>query len=178
MKNAAALLIALLALACSPKKQETTTSTTADSLGTAVDTVLATTPAQPSLAFTSVDGWAVNARVSLTDSINYFLLGTQEQFDQKFARDKQVAEPVNPDFLINWVIGVATKSSNRKAHITLEKVETGDGSIDIYLTITRASPGQSMGSVSSVYAIERRDGFPVMQFYVNGKKDKSLVLVM
>jgi hypothetical protein len=169
------IVLGLLASACSPKKQETETENV-DSVG--VDSVLATTPAQPSLAFTSADGWEVNSRVDLPDSVNYFLMGTREEFNTKFGPSKTVAEPVNPDFLINWVIGVVTKPSNRPSHITLEKVETGNSSIDIFLTITHAEPGPNKVSASSVYALERRDGFPVMQFYVNGKKDKSLVLVM
>lgn len=173
MRNITVVILGLLAIACSPKKQEAAT-TPVDSVG--ADTVLATTPAQPDLAFTSVDGWAVSSRVDLPDSVNYFLMGTKEEFSEKFG--KNVVEPVNPDFLINWVVAIATKPSNRPTHITLEKVETGQSSIDVYLTITHALPSQGNVSASSVYAIERRDGFPVMQFYVNGKKDKSLVLVM
>lgn len=168
------LFLCLLALACSPKKQETV-SQPIDTV--AVDTVLATAPAKPVLAFSSVDGWAVNNKVGLPDSVNYFLLGTQEEFDQKFGRDKNVADPIAPDFLINWIIAAATKSSNRPTNITLEKVETGDGTIDVYLTISRAAAGQAKSSATGVYAIERRDGFPVMQFYVNGKRDKALVMV-
>jgi hypothetical protein len=182
MRTAAALLFGLLAFACSPKKQETAT-TPVDTVG--VDTVLATTPAAPLLAFDALSGFTVRKGFETPDSVNYQIISSQEALNLAFTQDKNTPAP---DFIINYVLAVACNPTPRATTITLEKVETGENSINVFLNITRGAPiprdassGQATGVVatpSAIFAIERREGYPVMQFFVNGKKDKSLVLVM
>lgn len=171
MRTAAALFLGLLTIACSPKKQETTTMP-ADSLG--VDTVLATTPAAPILAFDALSGFTVKKGFETPDSVNYLMISSQEALDLAFTWDKNTSEP---DFIINYVLAVACKPTPLATTIILEKVETGESSINVFLNITRGE-ASAVTTPSAIFAIERREGYPVMQFYVNGKKDKSLVLVM
>lgn len=160
----------LLWSACSTKKPETA-APPADS--TTIDSVLATTPAPALLAFAPVDGFAAARGLATPDSINYFLLNNQEDLEKSFS--SATAPP--PDFIINYVIGVAGQPTTRTTAITLDKVVTAEYSIDVYLTLTRGESGKSSVKPVQLFAIEKREGYPVMQFYVNGKKDKALVLV-
>jgi hypothetical protein len=171
MRTAAALFLGFLAFACSPKKQETANAPV-DSVG--VDTVLATKPAAPLLAFEALSGFAAKKGFETPDSVNYLMLSNQEALDLAFTWDKSTPAP---DFIINYVLAVACKPTTIATTITLEQVETGESSINVFLNITRGATGPS-NTPSAIFAIERREGYPVMQFYVNGKKDKSLVLVM
>lgn len=173
MKILPLLIMTLLAAACSTKKSETT-APAADSLATA-DSVLATSPANPSLAFSAIDGFSLNPKQSVTDSVDFLLIGNQEQFDQAFVAGAK--ETPAPDFIINYVIGVVCKPTALATTIGLEKVETGGSTIDVYVTLTRGAAGARKSSPSQLFAIERREGYPVMQFYVNGRKSRALVLV-
>lgn len=165
------LFITLAVLtACSTKKAETT-STAVDS--TAVDSVLATTRANALLAYDAIPGFSANPKVAVPDSLNYFLIGSQEQLDLAFAATPGTPAP---DFIINYIVGVVGQPSAYATTIAMEKVETGESSIDVYLTVTRGEKGKST-KPGQLFAIERREGYPVMQFYVNGKKDRALVLV-
>lgn len=173
MRPVLLLLLTLIAAACSTKKAETTVAPT-DSLANA-DSVLATSRANPSLAFSALEGFSLNTGQTVTDSVDFLLIGNGDQFNQAFAAD--VKGTLAPDFIINYVIGVVCKPTATATTIGLEKVETGESTIDVYITLTRGSTGNTKRSPSQLFAIERREGYPVMQFYVNGKKSKALVLV-
>ncbi len=170
MKKLFGILFAMaILLACSTKKTETV-STSVDT--TAVDSVIATTPAQSALAFSSLNGFSVKAGTPLPDSTNYFLLGSQEQLNQYFSSGSD-----SPDFIINYIVAAVLAPTQRTTSISIDKAVTGDSSLDIYLTVTRGADDGKKVSPVQMFAIERREGYPVMQFYVNGKKDKALVLV-
>jgi hypothetical protein len=166
------LLLALSLQFCSTKKTETT-EVASDTV--TVDSTLATTPASPQLAFSPFDGFTVDTKLALPDSVNYFLLANQDDLASRFGTTS--AATGNPDFLINYVIGVACKPSTTLTTIVLDKVETGESTINVYLTIQRGEQQKTSAKAAGVFAIERRDGFPVMQFFVNGRKDKAIVLV-
>lgn len=165
------LALSLPFLSCSTKKAETT-SAPADSV--VVDSVLATTPASAMLAYSPIEGFSANNKLELPDSVNYFLLSNEEELNLRFGRDQTIA---TPDFIINYVVGVVGQPSKQTATIAIDKVRTGDSSLDVYLTITRGETGKVQQTPSALFAIERREGYPVIQFYVNGKKDKALVVV-
>lgn len=165
------LVLSLTFWSCSTKKTETTTAP-ADSV--VVDSVLATTPAPAMLAYSPIEGFSANKRLELADSVNYFLLSNEEELNQRFGHDQTTA---TPDFIINYVVGVIGQPSKQTTTIAIDKVQTGDSSLDVYLTITRGENGKVQQTPSALFAIERREGYPVMQFYVNGKKDKALVVV-
>ena len=165
------LLLALtLWLSCAPKKTETE-APPADS--TAIDSVLATMPAPALLAFAPADGFMAAKGLKTQDSVNYFLLNNPEDLQRSFAATGGDA----PDFIINYVIGVACQPTVRATVISLDKVITAESSIDVYLNITRGATEKTSSIPVQLFAIEKREGYPVMQFYVNGKKDKALVLV-
>lgn len=164
-------LALLLWCSCTPRKTETTTVPPADSV--AIDSVLATTPAPALLAYAPIDGFTAAKGLQTPDSVNYYLLNNQDDLQKSFAP----TGAATPDFIINYVIGIACQPTTRATSITLEKVLTADSSIDVYLNITHGEAGKSSTKPAQLFAIEKREGYPVMQFYVNGKKDKALVLV-
>jgi hypothetical protein len=165
-------LALLLWISCNPRKTETAT-TTAPADSVAIDSVLATTPAPAMLAFAPIDGFTAAKGLQTPDSINYFLLNNPDELQKSFVS----ASSATPDFIINYVIGVACQATPRATTITLDKVATAESSIDVYLNIIRGDAGKSSTKPAQLFAIEKREGYPVMQFYVNGKKDKALVLV-
>lgn len=164
-------LALLLWISCTPRKTETTTEPTADSV--AIDSVLATTPAPALLAYAPVEGFTSAKGLQTPDSVNYYLLNNQDDLLKSFAS----TGAAYPDFIINYVIGVACQATPRSTTITLDKVVTSESTIDVYLNITRGEVAKSSIKPAQLFAIEKREGYPVMQFYVNGKKDKALVLV-
>ena len=164
------LLFTMTLIQCSPKKTETSQSTT-DSV--AVDSVLATSPAPSLLAFSPIEGFVLDNTFVLTDTINCFLVSTQQELNMKFG-----TSPGNPDFLINYIVGVACKPTTELTTIVMDKVETGTETIDVYLTIQRGARQKRLSKPAQLFAIERRDGYLMMQFYVNGKKDKALLLAL
>ena len=110
---------------------------------------------------------------ALADSVNYYIFSSAEGMKGKFA---STAADASPDFLINYVVGVACKPTTALTTITMDKVEIGPESIDIYLTIQYGEQQKSLTRPAHLFAIERRDGYEQMQFYVNGRKDKVLML--
>ncbi len=174
MKNTVCLLLLAISLTnCSTKKTETTESpTAADS--DVVDTVEVTTPANPSLAFSPLDGFAPVNKLALDDSVNYYIFSSTEGMKGIFA---STAADANPDFLINYVVGLACKPTTALTTITMDKVEIGPESIDVYVTIQYGEQQKSVTRPARLFAIERRDGYSKMQFYVNGKKGNMLLLL-
>lgn len=162
------IVLLLITASCGTKKTETTTSPI-DSI--VVDSALATTPAPALLAFGAIEGFTANNTLDLPDSVNYFLPGNADQLSKFFIGAE------SPDFIINYVVAVVCKPTRLATTIAMDKVITGESSIDIYLTIVRGEAGAKTYRPTQLFAIERREGYPVMQFYVNGKKDKALVLV-
>jgi len=163
----------LFTAACTTKKIETAAAT-ADSV--AIDSAIANTPAPALLAFGTVEGYRAKKSLLLPDSTNYFHLVSAEDLDQRFTRDKN--DPATaPDFIINYVVALACAPDRRATTIAVDKVITNENSIDVYLTVVRGEAGKSATAAVHLFVIERREGYPVMQFYVNGKKDKAMVLV-
>ena len=163
-------------LSCTTKKTET--ASTLDS--TAVDsTILATTPAPANLAFNPLAGFSLSNSMTLTDSTNYFLLESQEELNKKFSMDKTSGtEIVMPDFTINFNVAVACAPTTKLTTIVMDSVEARDQTISVYLNIRRGAEQKVLSKPAQVFAIERRSGFSNLQFFVNGKLDKAIVLPM
>lgn len=174
MRAHALLFILAVFSTCSTKKADTS-SASVDS--TAVDSTLATTPAPARLAFGEIAGYAVKKGADLPDSTNYFLLGNNQELDKSFSRSGKADPSGDLDFIINYVVAVACSPTRNVTTIKIEKVLTGESTLDVYLNITRGEVGKDILRPAQVFAIERREGYPVMQFFVNGRKDKALVLV-
>jgi len=176
MKKIIQLFIVLvLAGSCNPKKTETTG--VADSL-TMDSSVLATQPAPSALAFSPISGFFVNNKFTFKDSVNYFLLASQEELKEKFDTDKKSAtEVVNPDFIINYVVAVACAPTQNLVTIVMDKVEVVDKEINVYLNIQYGAKQDFLARPSRIFAIERRDGMIDIQFWVNGKKDQAVMLM-
>jgi hypothetical protein len=155
--------------ACGTKTSESTTGT-ADSV--AVDSVLADTPAPSLLAFSPMTGYSVKNTVSLSDSVTFLFLASQEDLDKQFAADPAVAKP---DFVINYNVAVICLPSRKATTIVVDKVELGDA-INVYLTISRGAQQPMASKAAQLFAIERRDGYGSIRFYVNGKESGGIML--
>ena len=171
------IALALFAmLSCTTKKTETAgplDSVAADS------SILATSPAPPDLAFNPIPGFYLNNSLKLADSTNYFLLGSQEELNKILGMNKAAgAEIVAPDFTINYNVAVACSSTKKLTTILMDSVEARDQTISIYLTIRRGEAQKVLSKPTQLFAIERRSGFSNLQFFVNGKLDKAIVLPM
>jgi hypothetical protein len=174
MKNFLFILCgALLLASCSTKKSETTS--TADSLS--IQTDLADTPAPNALAFSPVGGFSYKGGEQ-ADTVDFLLINNQVDLESYFTVDKsRSADMTPPDFVINHVIAVVCLPSLHQPTIGLEKVEVGDGAINVYVTIQRGKEHTITAKAAQLFAIERRDGFTTLQFFVNGKKSKALMLI-
>lgn len=172
MKTLIVFALCSFLFACTPRKAETE-SAPVDSTGTDVD-ARAEAPAIATLAFDAVDGYHAKDQLDVSDSVNYFLIRNDDQLREVFGAGPDAD---TPDFIINYVIGVVRKANSRLATIDLDSVRASGSNIDVYLTVKQAGFGKAPVKVSHLFAIERREGYPVMQFYINGRKDKALVLV-
>ena len=167
LSGATTILSAFLLLnACGNVKTET--STTTDSV--AVE--LAETPAPALLAFSPMPGYTVSNTVALQDSVNFILLPRQEELDSKFNYDKGAPKP---DFVINYNFAVVCGASQLLTTIVLDKVEVADA-INVYLTITRGEKQKFAAKATQVFAVERREGYSTMQFFVNGRESGTVML--
>ncbi len=165
---------ALLASACAPKKTETAEVT--DSLK--MDSVIqADTPAPASLAFSLMPGYSAKNSVALADTVNFILLLNQQDIDKNFVLDKTAANAIaNPDFIINYNIGVICLPSLQMTTISVDKVDFVESTVNVYMNINRGEKQSIASKPAQIFAIERRDGVGTIQFYVNGKIDKSFFL--
>ena len=168
-------LLALMALlsACGTKTTESTTATDSISVDS---TVQADTPAPAILAFSQLAGYTVRNTVGLSDSVNFIFLSNQQELDKQFVADKASSTAFStPDFLINHTFAVVCLPSRQMTTIVLDKVELGDA-INVYLTIERGEMQAFTSKPAQVFSIEKRDGFSTMQFFVNGKESKAIML--
>ncbi len=166
--------IALLTIGCVTKKTET--KGVSDSLAVNSD-VLATQPAPATLAFDEISGFFLDNKLTFTDSVNYFLFNSQEELNKKFDSGKTPAsEVISPDFTINYVVAVACLPTQNLTTIVMDKVEINERDINVYLNIQQGEKQTFVSKPSRIFAIEKRDGYLAMQFFVNGKKDKAIML--
>jgi hypothetical protein len=172
-KQIVSLAAVVMLLSCSGPKQEKTDGI--DS--TNMTTELAVTEAPSSLAFAPIDGYAVTNTLGMKDSVNFVLLNSQADLDKDFVYNNGVAKSANPDFIINHIVAVATLPDFRQTTIRMEKVEIAHGEINVYVTVQRGKADAIPSKAAQLFAIERRDGFTTIQFWVNGVKGTALLLV-
>ncbi|HQQ98035.1 MAG TPA: hypothetical protein PLX35_12270 [Cyclobacteriaceae bacterium] len=164
---------AAVLISCSAPKQEQT-----EALDSAnMKTELAVTEAPPLLAFAPIDGYAVTNTFEMKDSVNFVLLNSEADLNKDFVYNKGDVSSASPDFVINHIVAVATLPDLRQTTIAMDKVEIANGEINVYVTVTRGQKGGTPSKAAQVFAIERRDGFTTVQFWVNGVKSTALLLV-
>ena len=165
------LIVTLFFTACGTRSTESTATT--DSLAMDSSSILADTPAPSILAFSPITGYTVNNTVGLQDSVNFIFLSNQQELDSKFVASSTTIG--KPDFVINYNLAIVCLPSKKMTTITVDKVELGDA-INVYLSIQRGAQQAFASKATQLVAIERRDGYGSMQFYVNGKEAGELIL--
>ena len=139
--------------------------------------VLADVPAPASLAYSLMPGYSARNTVALTDTVNFILLTNQEEIDKNFVLDKAATNVItSPDFIINHIVGIVCLPSQQATTMALDKVEVGVEAINVYVNIVRGEKQAIATKPAQLFAIEKRDGVGTIQFYVNGKIDKSFFL--
>jgi len=173
MKHLFFLLIVIISLSsCSNKKLETTE--VVDSVATDTTSLVAT-----QLAFSPLDNYFLKNTAQLPDSINFLIIANQSEFDNLFGAAKTATnEIIAPDFIINHTIAITTLPTNIKTTIEVEKVELGESTINVFAKITQGEKESATSTWAKVYAVEKRDGVTGMDFYLDGKMVKSLILPM
>lgn len=173
MKALPLVAATLLLSACGTKNTESTT--TADSLA-ADTTVLADTPAPALLAFSPISGYTVRNTAGLSDSVNFIFLASQQDLDKQFVSDPASPAALDkPDFVINYNVAIVCQPSRRMTTILMDKVELGDN-INVYLTIRRGEQQPTATKAAQLFAIERRDGYGSIRFFINGKESGAIML--
>src|SRR6478609_3993489 len=172
MKHLLFLLIIVITLSsCSNKKLETTE---------VVDSVATDTTSQAAavqLAFAPLDNYFLKNTAQLPDSINFLIIANQSEFDNLFGAAKTATNAITaPDFIINHTIAIATLPTNSKTTIEVEKVELGESTINVFAKITKGEKESATSTPARVFAVEKRDGVTGMDFYLDGKMVKSLML--
>lgn len=175
MKRILIMVMAASVLAACTSKQTDQTSPP-DSLATD-SSDLAAAPASSALSFSPLAGFSVNDKVKLEDTVSYFIFANADEMGQLFTPDKNV-RVAQPDFIINYIVGIAMQPTQALTTITLDKVVINDRDIDVYVNIQKGATQSAKTKPSQVFAIEKRDGYVGMQFYVNGRKDKAFILPM
>jgi hypothetical protein len=163
-------VVVIFLSSCRNKKLETTV---VDSVAT--DTTSQTAAVQ--LAFSPIENYFLKNTVQLPDSVNFLIIANQSEFDSLFGVAKTATNEITaPDFIINHTIAITTSPTNIKTTIELEKVELGESTINVFAKIVRGEKESATSTPAKVYAIEKRDGVTGMDFYLNGKVVKSLML--
>lgn len=172
MRNIISLLVAVAVLqACTGKKTETTE--TADSVQVDTTSALADQPAPASLAFDQIAGYTIKNTVALSDSVNVFLIADEDEFDKMFAADKG-ASPAKPDFLINYVIGIACLTTDRATTIVLDNVTVADA-IVASVTLKRGEKQSVTYKPTQILVFERRNVL-ALNVLVNGKTAAEFIV--
>jgi len=169
------IVVVLSAAACSTSRQETASGT--DSVAIIDSALHADKPAPAALAFTAFNGYTVKNTVAPQDSINFILVGSQDELDKQFIEDKTITAGMGkPDFVINYVVAMVCLPSTRVTTISLEKVDMTDTAMNVYVNLKRTEQQAIAAKATQIFSIERRDGVNNMQFWVNGKKDKAFFM--
>lgn len=168
------ITVAALIIGCASKKTESTEVT--DSLK--MDSVIqADKPAPTSLAFNLMPGYTASNKAAFTDTVNFILLTSQEEIDKNFVLEKTATNAISsPDFIINYNIGVICLPSQLATTISVDKVEIAENTVNVYVNIMRGEKQSLASKPAQIFAFEKRDGVGEIQFYVNGKMDKSFFL--
>lgn len=170
------ILFALTFISCKTKKTDEVNNST-DSITYDLDSIMqADMPASSLLASSLLSGYSVK-NTAQTDSINFVLYLNQEELNKNFIAEKNEGkEIVNPDFIINYVIGIICLPSQFTTSISIDKVEVMEQEISVYVNIKKEEKQKIATRAAQLFQIEKRNDIATMQFFVNGEKDKSFFL--
>lgn len=163
-----AIAVAALFMSCTNKKMETQNNS---------DSVFADTlqlPNSITLAFSPLENYALKSNLQLPDSVNFLLIANTAMLDSLLTKTN-MNEIENPDFVINYNVAIATSPSALSKRIEIERVELSESKISVFVVINESKAG-SIATPVRVFAIERRSAVSEMDFYLMGRKVKSLML--
>ena len=173
MKHLFILFFSFILLSCQNKKIGSETVQSPADTTTAPTPATLTTP----LAFDPLENYVLKSTVKPTDSVDLFIISTQEQFNNLFEALKTASDKIiQPDFIINYTVGVVCKPTDKKTTINIEKAEFGDFAMNVFVKIEHGEKENSLSTPARVFAIEKRNGISRVDFFINGQKSKSIEL--
>lgn len=157
----------LVFISCgSPQKE--TNATDSISLGA----VAADQPATSHLSFDQLPGFSTNSKTNLADTLNYFLLASADDLEQTFTA---AAGTTDPDFLINYIVGIAGKETNKLKAVTTDSVRVNGSSIEVFVRLGRDEQSAT-SRPARLIAIEKRTDVISIRFFVNGIPGSEIIL--
>ena len=182
MNRTATLLgfLFFVSAACTHMKKENGQSAT-DSASLYNDT-LSKTPSTES-AFIPLPDYSLKRNIKMPDSINYFVLSNQAQFDSLFApnetaNNKMADNKIEvPDFTRNIVVAVMYPATPAKTDIRLLKSTLENGSLELRFSVDRGENQSFTSTPLYLVSIPRVSGEKEVKFLVNDKLVKTSPLL-
>jgi len=127
-----------------------------------------------SLAFAESETvYHLNDSAKQTDSIDFFLFANE---DELRAVASTTAASTSPDFIINYIVGIATRTGESELFVKVTSVKIMDNAIKVFAEVEHDSVNLATTPQLRVFAIERRDGIISIDFYLENRLRKSLLL--
>jgi hypothetical protein len=169
-------LLLLASAACNHTGKESTQDA-ADTVPSYDDTVNKPLPAAEEAEFIPLPDYSVKKNIKMPDTINYFVLSNQAQFDSLFAPQKTADNKMEvPDFTRNVVVAVMYAATPVKTDIRLLKSTLNEGSLELRFSVDR---GENLSFTSTplyLISIPRVSGEKEVKFFVNDKLIKTIPL--
>jgi len=110
------------------------------------------------------------------DSISFEIFNSFHDLENRFYVSYE-DKAMESNLVINRVIGIFCSHGQGASKIEVEKVELGADDINVFVNVTYENSPSLPNTLFKVYAIERRDGYKSLQFFVNNKMKKSISLL-
>jgi len=178
LMNRQTTLLAFLLIvfaACNNTNKDSTQAAT-DSVPSYDDTVNKPLPPEQA-AFIPLPDYSLKKSIKMPDTINFFVLSNEAQFDSLFA-PKETADTKKevPDFTRNIVVAVMYAATPAKTDIRLLKSTLEEASLELRFSVDRGE-NQSFSSIPLyLISVQRVSGEKEVKFFVNDKLMKTIPL--
>lgn len=182
--NRQTILLAFLLLvsaACNNTNNEDAQAA-ADSAALANDTMNKPPVPEPA-AFIPLPDYAVKKNIRMPDTINFFVLSNQAQFDSLFApketADNKMADNKieTPDFTRNIVVAVMYAPTAEKTDIRLLKSTLEEASLELRFSVDRGENQSFISPPLYLISVPRVSGEKEVKFFVNEQLMKTIPLL-
>jgi len=170
-KTIALGILILVSAACkNPNKHDAMDAT--DSIATNPDTLTKTISAESE--FIQLPDYSLKENIKMPDSINYFVLSNQAQFDSLFVPRKTADNKIKfPDFTRNIVVAVMYAATPAKTDIRLLKSTLNEGSLELRFNVDRGENQSVTSTPLYLISIPRVSGEKEVKFFVNDQWVKT-----
>ncbi len=166
----------LFSVACNNMNNKSTEAAT-DSASLSSDTS-GKTLVPDQAAFIPLPDYSVKKNIKMPDTINFFVLSNQAQFDSLFA-PKETADVTKevPDFTRNIVVAVMYAATSAKTDIRLLKSTLNEASLELRFSVDRGENQSFSSTPLDLISIQRVSGEKEVKFFVNDQLMKTIPLL-